>query len=241
MDRDVRTMAVLIGPSLMCADMGLLRETTARLDSADVDFFHFDIMDGTFVPNFTMGPDMVKSLRPVTDKPFDVHLMVNQPEDHIDLFADAGADMISIHAEATLHLQGVLAKIKKRGLKAGVAVNPATPIDCLRYVLDVTDFVTIMTVNPGFAGQTFIPATYGKITDVLTMIKNSEYDIKIEVDGNIGPKTIPHVLQNGASMLVCGTSSIFKRDDSLENNVKNLRAFLDTLENKRSELEVSSQ
>ncbi|AWG44799.1 ribulose-phosphate 3-epimerase (plasmid) [Priestia filamentosa] len=215
----------LIGPSLMCADMGILKETVIRLDQAGVDFFHLDIMDGNFVPNFTMGPDLIKSIRPYTNKPFDVHLMVKNPENHLDTFIESGANMISVHVEATDHLQKTLKTIRDKGLKAGVALNPSTPLQELVYVLDTIDYVTVMTVNPGFAGQKFIPLMYQKISDLKHLLNKAEYEIDIQVDGNIGYETIPDVLKNGANMLVCGTSSLFKPDVTFEEAVNQLKDF----------------
>lgn len=218
-----------IGPSLMCADMGNLEGSVKRLDKGMVDFYHFDIMDGRFVPNFTMGPDMIKTLRSRTDTLFDVHLMVQEPERYIELFADAGADMISVHTEATVHLQRTLQAIRNRGLKAGIALNPSTPLNVLDYVWDTLDYVVVMTVNPGFAGQKFIPLTFGKIAELKEIITHKGLPIEIQVDGNISYDTIPKVLEKGADMLVCGTSSLFKKDKSLEQSLEELHCFLDSL------------
>ncbi|NGY70354.1 ribulose-phosphate 3-epimerase [Bacillus megaterium] len=216
----------LIGPSLMCADMGVLKETVIRLDQAGVDFFHLDVMDGSFVPNFTMGPDLIKSIRPYTNKPFDVHLMVKNPENHLDTFIEAGANMISVHAEATEHLQRTLQTIRDKGLKAGVALNPSTPVEELKYVIDTVDYITVMTVNPGFAGQKFIPLMYQKVKDLKHLFDKEGYNIDIQVDGNIGYETIPGVIENGANMLVCGTSSLFKSEISFEEAVSQLKKFI---------------
>ncbi|MDI3089992.1 ribulose-phosphate 3-epimerase [Priestia megaterium] len=227
----------LIGPSLMCADMGVLKETVIRLDQAGVDFFHLDVMDGNFVPNFTMGPDLIKSIRPYTNKPFDVHLMVKNPENHLDTFIEAGANMISVHAEATEHLQRTLQTIRNKGLKAGVALNPSTPIEELKYVIDTVDYITVMTVNPGFAGQKFIPLMYQKVKDLKQLFDKEGYKIDIQVDGNIGYETIPGVIENGANMLVCGTSSLFKSDISFEEAVSQLKKFIKN--QKSAQLEIN--
>ncbi|WP_018665385.1 ribulose-phosphate 3-epimerase [Heyndrickxia acidiproducens] len=217
-----------IGPSLMCADLGHLAENIREMDKAGVDFYHLDVMDGLFVPNFTLGPDFIKTVRKLTDKPLDTHLMIRNPERYIDLFAGCGSDMISVHAEATDNLQGALVKIKNAGLKAGVAINPATPLDVLDYVYDVTDYVVVMTVNPGFAGQKFIPAVYEKIARLHEKIEQNHFDIEIEVDGNIGAGTIPACKQNGATMYVCGTSAVFKKEGTLGENVARTRQLLET-------------
>lgn len=206
--------------------MGELRDTIVRLERAKADFFHFDIMDGKFAPNFTMGPDMIRELRPYSDKIFDAHLMIEEPERYINVFAEAGCDMISIHAESTIHLQRTLNQIKELGLKAGVALNPSTSLNNLDYVWDSVDYVVLMTVNPGFAGQKFIPLTLDKIKKLKHLIYENEFSIEIQVDGNISYETIPKVLNRGADMLVCGTSCLFRKGESLEYSMANLQNFL---------------
>lgn len=220
---------IKIGPSIMCADMGNLEKTIKILNQPDVHFFHFDIMDGSFVPNFSMGPDIIKNLRPHTQKPFDVHLMVQNPERFVTMFKNAGADMLSIHVEATTHLQRTLETIKKSGMQAGVALNPATPIHVLEYIWDVIDYVLIMTVNPGFAGQKFIPLVLEKIKEVKYLFARKGVNIPIQVDGNISFETIPQVIEKGAELLVCGTSSLFLKDKPLDISLKELVEFINGL------------
>ncbi|EFF19697.1 ribulose-phosphate 3-epimerase [Enterococcus faecium] len=215
-----------LGPSLMCTDLGNVEQDIKELDNAAVDFYHIDVMDGVFVPNFGLNIDFVKRVREITEKPLDVHLMVTDPSRYIDTFAEAGADMISIHAEATTNLQGDLARIQAHGLKAGVAINPATSLDVLEYVYDVTDYVVVMTVNPGFAGQKFIPAIYDKIQELSDQIKKRGLKIEIQVDGNIGENTIPKCKDNGATMYIGGSSAVYNSAGTLEENVKKTKQLL---------------
>ena len=217
---------VMIGPSLMCADLGRLIDNIHQLDKAEIDFYHFDIMDGNFVPNITLGPDLLRSLRPYTSKPFDVHLMIEEPERFIETIAEAGANMISVHAESKVHLQRALQQIRSYGLKAGVALNPSTPLCELDYIMESLDYVCVMTVNPGFAGQKFIPSTLRKIKDLKAKLKQEGLDISIEVDGNISNAIIPEVIMNGADMLVCGTSSIFIPGEPLEYSVMQVKQLI---------------
>ncbi|CAG7614307.1 ribulose-phosphate 3-epimerase [Paenibacillus allorhizosphaerae] len=224
----------LIGPSLMCADWGKLKDSVDMLERGGVNYFHFDIMDGSFVPNFTMGPDLLKALRSYTNKPFDIHLMVQEPERYIEMFAEAGADWISIHAESKVHLQRALHKIRELNLRAGVALNPSTPLSVMDYVWDDADYVCLMTVNPGFAGQSFIPSMYKKIADLDQLIAENGSRIDIQVDGNISYETIPKVMKLGATMLVCGTSSLFNSND-LEQKAAQLTAYVNEQYNQLSQ------
>jgi len=216
-----------LGPSLMCADLGNLERDIKELDKAGVDFYHIDIMDGKFVPNFTLGPDFIRTIRKLTNTTLDVHLMVEEPEKHIDLITDCGVDMISVHQESTKNLHSVLMKIKSKGIKAGVAINPATSLEFLDYIYDVIDYIVIMTVNPGFAGQKFIPTMYQKIAMARDMIKKYNRNIEIQVDGNIGENTIPNCKENGANMYVLGTSAVFNSNHTLEENVNLTRKLFD--------------
>lgn len=215
-----------VAPSLMVTDLSRVGEDIKELDNAGVEQYHIDIMDGHFVPNFTLGPDFVKKINELTNTPLDLHLMIENPENFIDMFYEAGADMISIHAEATNNLEGTLQKIQKLGMKAGVAINPATPLSVLDYIYPVIDYVLVMTVNPGFAGQKFIPAMYQKIADLRQIIDSKGMNIDIEVDGNLGTQTIPECVNNGAEWFVGGTSSVYQKDHSLTKNVAAVRQLL---------------
>lgn len=215
-----------VAPSLMVTDLSRVGEDIKELDNAGVEQYHIDIMDGHFVPNFTLGPDFVKKVNELTNTPLDLHLMIENPENYIDMFYEAGADMISIHAEATNNLEGTLQKIQKLGMKAGVAINPATPLSVLDYVYPVIDYVLVMTVNPGFAGQKFIPAMYQKIADLRHIIDSKGMNIDIEVDGNLGSQTIPGCVNSGAEWFVGGTSSVYQKDHSLIENVAAVRQLL---------------
>ena len=200
----------MIAPSILSADYADLKNEIIRLDEAGADMIHLDVMDGNFVPNLTFGPGVVKAIRPYTKLPFDVHLMVSNPAVMIPWFANAGADIITIHSEACTHLDRALATIRSLGLKAGVSLNPSTPEEVLKYVLDKLDLVLIMSVNPGFGGQSFIDSQLAKIARVKELI--GDRDIKIEIDGGINPMTG----SAGADILVAGTA-VFDGGDYRKN------------------------
>ena len=199
-----------IAPSILSADFGALADDIARVEAGGADQLHVDVMDGRFVPNITIGPVVIEAIRKRTRLPLDVHLMIVEPERYLADFVSAGADVVTVHAEACLHLQRALAQIRERGARAGVALNPSTPPDVIEYVLDDLDLVLIMSVNPGFGGQQFIPAVYPKIRRVRTMV--AERAVDISVDGGVKIDHARALAEHGASVLVAG-SAIFGAPD----------------------------
>jgi ribulose-phosphate 3-epimerase len=203
---------IIIAPSILSADFSILKKQIQIAEAAGADWFHLDVMDGHFVPNITFGPIMVEAVNKITDLPLDVHLMIENPDLYVKQFREAGADIISVHVEATVHLNRTVNLIKSTGAKAGVVLNPATPINFLENVLDEADLVLAMSVNPGFGGQTFIPSVVDKIQHIAGLIKQSGRSVYLEVDGGIDETTAPKVVKAGANVLVAG-SAIFGAPD----------------------------
>lgn len=198
------TQAVKIAPSILSADFARLGDEVRAVDDAGADYIHIDVMDGHFVPNITIGPIVVNSLREHSAKPFDVHLMIEPADPYLAAFAEAGADIITVHAEAGAHLDRSLQHIRELGKKAGVSLNPGTPATAIEFVLDAVDLILVMTVNPGFGGQSFLPSQLAKIAQIRDMIGSR--DIELEVDGGINPTTAKQVIGAGADVLVAGSA-----------------------------------
>ena len=213
----------LISPSILSADFAQLGEEVRAIDAAGADWIHIDVMDGHFVPNLTIGPGVVKALRPHSDKPFDVHLMISPVDLFLDAFAEAGPDIITVHPEAGPHLHRTIQRIKALGKKAGVSLNPATPAKMLDYVLDEVDLVLVMSVNPGFGGQKFIASQLKKIEAIANRVAKQDLVVDIEVDGGIDAATAPQCIDAGATVLVAGTAAFRGGPDNYAANIAALR------------------
>ena len=214
---------VRIAPSILAADFARLGEEIAAVSEAGADFIHVDVMDGHFVPNITIGPDVVAALRPATQLPFDVHLMISPVDCYVPAFAEAGADIITVHPEAGPHLHRTVQLIRSEGKKAGVALNPGTPVEALHNVIDDVDLILVMTVNPGFGGQAFIDSQLAKIAAARALIDASGRDIDLEVDGGINAETAGRAIGAGADLLVAGTATFSGGVESYAGNIARLR------------------
>ena len=213
--------SIKIAPSILSADFSRLGDEVRRAEEAGADIIHLDIMDGHFVPNLTFGPIIVKAIRSHTKLPFYVHLMVEKPEDYIERVVEAGGDLVIVHVEACTHLQRVLSMIRDLGARSGVALNPATPLTTIEYVLDDLDLILIMSVNPGFGGQVFIPSVLPKIKRARRRVMKRGLEIEIAVDGGVNVETAPKIVEAGADVLVAGTAVFGKPD--LKKAIQELR------------------
>ena len=212
---------IKLAPSILSADFARLLEDVKKVEKAGCEYLHIDVMDGHFVPNITLGPGIVKSLRKDVNMVFDAHLMIENPDNYIKEFADAGCDIIVVHQEACTHLHRTIQNIKSHGIKAGVALNPATPIETIKYVLQDVDMVLLMSVNPGFGGQSYIPVVTEKIKELKALIDEMNLDIDIEVEGGVKPSNIDEDVNAGANVIVAG-SAIFNAGN-IDEAVKSLR------------------
>jgi len=218
---------ILIVPSVLPADFSRLGEEATALEKAGVDRIQWDVMDGRFVPNLTFGPEVIAAVRPHVVVPFEAHLMVEDPDPMVPRYVEAGCELVILHAESCRHLHRSLAAVREAGGRAGVALNPATPIDAVGHVLDLVDLVLVMTVNPGFGGQEYIATMEAKIAEASTLISETGLPIDLEVDGGIGPTTVEGAVRAGANVLVAG-SSLFRDPEGLEHAVADLRQRAET-------------
>lgn len=220
-------MKKYLSASIMCADLLNMEKSIKELERAGIDYLHVDIMDGSFVPNITLGFDLINALKRITDIPLDVHMMVNEPSKFIDLMKLTENDILCVHNESEIHIARTLEKIKNKGIKAGLAINPATPVEALRYTSQLIDVALVMTVNPGFAGQKIVPFAQRKVKDTREFLNSLGYpEILIEVDGNISPENGEKLSLVGADIFVLGTSALFLKDRDMRDAADSFRAVL---------------
>lgn len=217
---------VKIGASLICANFAYLEKDIRELEDAGVDYLHFDIMDGHFVPNFCLNLDLLQLIKSLTKLPVDVHLMIDNPDVFIPIFAKEGCHALSFQQETEYHIQRQLAFIREQGIQSGLAVSPATPLNVYDYLLTEIDIFLIMTVNPGFAGQKIVPATIKKVEQMRNILEKAGINADIQVDGNVSFENIPQLISAGATMLVGGTSSVFKKGMTITESVQKIRKLL---------------
>jgi ribulose-phosphate 3-epimerase len=217
------TAPPIIAPSILASDFARLGEEARAIEAAGADWLHVDVMDGHFVPNITIGPDVVKALRPLVSIPFDVHLMIAPVDPYLEAFRAAGADLISVHPEAGPHLNRTLKQIRKLGAKAGVVFNPSTPPEAIEWMMDEVDLILVMSINPGFGGQTFMHSQLRKIERLRKMIDATGRDIPLEVDGGVTPETAPLCIAAGATALVAGTAVLKGGPAAYADNIRALR------------------
>jgi ribulose-phosphate 3-epimerase len=214
---------ILVVPSVLPVDLSRLGEECEALEAAGVDRIQWDVMDGRFVPNLTFGPDVIASVRDRVEVPFEAHLMVEEPERLASRYVDAGCATLIVHAEACRHLHRVLGQLRELGASPAVALNPATPVDAVRHVLDLVDLVLVMTVNPGFGGQAYLASMEPKVAELRRLVVDAGLDVDVEVDGGVGPRTVAGAAAAGANVLVAGTA-LFRDPDGLDHAVADLRA-----------------